>query len=336
MLNLENVPSNWRSLVASGAIVLLAGPSLADGEHCEDMFFDIAFDGAPATIFAKVCGRDPDVDAQPIQILLHGGAYDHRYWDAPYRPEVYSYVRAATARGYVTVNLDRLGYGQSTRPDGRELTFEKGAKAVVAVIDQIEAGALGTGPGAIVLNGHSMGGIVAEIVAGADHRVDALIVSGLANTPDEGAADDDEGGPPAGPNPFIPASSDPRFASAGWAGGYMTTAPGARPHIFHAPGTTEDAIAGVEDDLTDTIAMAELRSVMSGGTPSEPFDSPSLYVLGQYDVIACGGEDCTQRFSGTDWHTVIEGAGHSINLSTVAPEFFALTFNWLETQGLAP
>src|SRR6266542_2068842 len=57
-----------------------------------------------------------------LQILVHGASYDHRYWDWPVQPEIYSYVSWATARGVATLNIDRVGSGMSSKPAGAENT----------------------------------------------------------------------------------------------------------------------------------------------------------------------------------------------------------------------
>lgn len=332
----------WRKPVkmtrfAAIAVAALLPVALAAEPTCYEKRFAVTqLDGAHAEVFAEICGVSPGA---PVQVLLHGGAYDHRYWDVPHQPDDYSYVAAAVAQGYATVNLDRLGYGASTRPAGQALTFAAGAAAVAQVITQIESGALGVAPGPIILNGHSMGGIVAEMVAGAETAVAAMIVSGLANTPDDGGAEEDDGdagGPPDGPPPFVPATSDPRFDGQDWAEGYLVTAPGVRPMIFHAEDAIAPEMVAVEEAISDTLAVAELAAVMGGGAPRPTFAGPTLYVLGQFDRIACEGQDCAERFAGTDWHEIIPGAGHSLNLSLAAPEFYALTFRWLAEQGLAP
>lgn len=301
---------------------------------CIEKVFDVNLDAiGEAEIYTEICGLVEGTQSKPVQILLHGGSYDHRYWDSPFKPETYSYVQAAVEEGYVTVNLDRLGYGQSTRPNGLKLGFELGASAVSDVVDQIDAGALGVPISSIILNGHSMGGIVAEIVAGTNSNVDALIVSGLANSP-EGQDEEEDGGPPPGGNPFILAKRDAKFKGLKRSFFYMTTAPDVRTRIFHAPETFEPEIARVEEDLRETLSVNELKSVMFGDEDGTKFTGPTVYFLGQFDLIACGEQDCSEKFEDGAEHEIIYGSGHSINFSLVATTFYQRSFDWLAYQGL--
>lgn len=47
--------------------------------------------------------------ADTVQVLVHGITYNMAYWDAAYKPEMYSYARFAAARGFATLNLARFG-----------------------------------------------------------------------------------------------------------------------------------------------------------------------------------------------------------------------------------
>lgn len=44
-----------------------------------------------------------------LQVLVHGASYDTSYWDFPFQPDNYIYVRFAAAQGYPTLNMARLG-----------------------------------------------------------------------------------------------------------------------------------------------------------------------------------------------------------------------------------
>src|SRR3954454_12848299 len=51
-----------------------------------------------------------------LLLLLSGSTYDHRYWDMPGVGSEYSFVDAAHEAGYATLNIDRLGVGNSSKP----------------------------------------------------------------------------------------------------------------------------------------------------------------------------------------------------------------------------
>jgi len=56
-----------------------------------------------------------------LQIATHGLLFNKKYWDSDYEPENYSYVRAAVAAGYSILTYDRLGTGQSDKPDAYDV-----------------------------------------------------------------------------------------------------------------------------------------------------------------------------------------------------------------------
>ncbi|MFD6067798.1 alpha/beta hydrolase [Amycolatopsis lurida] len=276
--------------------------------RCAEQRFAVLVNGERQTIAGELCVRGKLTPRTPVQILLHGGTYDRAYWDWPYQPRRYSYVDSATRAGYATLNLDRLGYGRSSRPDPETLDFEAGGEAVHQVVRQLRPRFR-----TIVLNGHSMGGLVAERAAGRG-GVDALIVSGIPR--------DRPGARAEAASPFHPAELDPKFAGKPWARGYFTTRPGTRAQTFHHPGTYDPAIIPVEEALKDTLASAELRSVGPGAAKRSAPTVPTAYVLGEHDTLVCGNGDC-----GAD--EIVRDSGHSINTSLAAPVFYRWTFTWL-------
>jgi Lysophospholipase len=353
----------------TGAVTPAGAAESPSGASCQAYHFTVrqSPSGDPHQVYGELCARGEVTEDTPVQVLLHGGAYDHSYWDWPYKPEKYSYVRHATQAGFATLNLDRLGYGRSDRPDPERLGFEAGAEVVHQVVRYLRDGALGPRFRTVVLNGHSMGGLVAERAA-AHGGVDAVIISGIG--PDVGGDaedEEDEAGGPAGEGPggasgqgdpyypFHPATQDPKFADASWAKGYYTTRPGTRPAIFLAEGTYEQPVAGYEESLKDTLTAAELRAVRGGpddeddpgergergGSRREATESaaprvPTLYALGRKDLIACARtRDCAAIPGMRDAAYLVPRSGHSINVSKGAPDFFRHTISWLAGQGIS-
>ncbi|HEY6738593.1 MAG TPA: alpha/beta hydrolase [Actinopolymorphaceae bacterium] len=292
-------------------------------------------DGSHRRVFGELCLPRRGKPAPPVQVLLHGGTYDHRYWDWPYRSKRYSYVRKATEQGYATFNLDRLGYGRSDRIDGDLIDFELSGAVVHQVVQALRSGRLGPRFDTVVLNGHSMGAITAKWAA-ALGGVDALVVSGIPADPPGGATRTDE--PTASPaDAFHPASQDPKFAGRWWADSYLTTRPGVRTGLFLEGGTYEWFVAVQEELLRETVPVGELRAVSSDDKPAPTLAVPTFHAIGRYDALHCAGTgDCRTDPGGAHADLIVEDAGHSINLTAGAKRFHAATFRWLARQGLAP
>ena len=73
---------------------------------CRDYFFPVTMsqdDPTTYRVYGELCARGRLTARTPVQVLLHGGTYDHAYWDWPYRPDIYSYVQQATRQGFATL-----------------------------------------------------------------------------------------------------------------------------------------------------------------------------------------------------------------------------------------
>src|SRR5258708_5776895 len=74
----------------------------ADQGTCQSLYVPVALGaGQPAqySIYGQLCL--PAIGpGNTIQVLVPGATYDHIYWDFPYQPKIYSYVRAMNAAGY--------------------------------------------------------------------------------------------------------------------------------------------------------------------------------------------------------------------------------------------
>lgn len=315
------------------------------GAHCREYRFPVRIGTTNHTVYGELCVRGRLTSRTPVQVLLHGGTYDHSYWDWPYQPRRYSYVDHATRAGYATLNIDRLGYGRSSRPDPTSLDFAVGGDAVHQVVQHLRHGRTGPRFTTIVLNGHSMGGLVAEHAA-THGDVDAVIISGIPPERPDGGEDRAGGdGPPGDLYPFYPAAQDPKFAAQPWAPGYLTTRPGTRAKAFLYEGTYDPDILPVEETRKDTLTIAELQSVrppedqeteVTGATADSTAGVPTAYALGRHDTIACETADCATDPAGSGADHIAVDSGHSINTSLGAPRFYRWTFDWLAHNGIHP
>ncbi|MGH7436403.1 MAG: alpha/beta hydrolase, partial [Polyangiaceae bacterium] len=134
--------------MAGSGVVLFATASFADPAQddadlrCAQVSFPVSLaagQAADSRVVAWLCARGA-VEGRTIQVLLHGGTYDHNYWDFPLMPDQYSYVRAATRAGYVTLNVDRLGSGLSSHPNPDTLTLHVNAFSVHQIVGALREG----------------------------------------------------------------------------------------------------------------------------------------------------------------------------------------------------
>lgn len=173
-------------LAALAAVVTgTAHAQLPDRTQVERLTFPVP---GPCDGGCKVVGylyHDGTYAGRPLQVLVHGGTYDHQYWDLPeVNGRAYSYARYMVRRQYVVLAIDQLGAGESSIPAGEALTVDVASAAVDQVVRAMRGGqnALGLSFERIALVGHSLGSNVAIYAQGALHTpVDALVSTGLGH-----------------------------------------------------------------------------------------------------------------------------------------------------------
>lgn len=276
-------------------------------------------------------------------MLLHGGSYNHYYWDWPQNPGQYNYVSAATTAGFVTLNIDRLGYGLSDHPFDLPVTFEANAWITHQIISYIRAGALGADFGKVVLVGHSMGGFTTYTTAGRyPNDADAIIVSGathILNLPKIATV----------AAKFYPAALDPKFQGADWAplNVYTTTLPGTRCATFYNQDTVDPKVCALDEELKDTVAVGEWASLpiySQSPIPSNQITVPVLDVIGNKDAFMCIMPTCDAPLSNAPLERsyypkaasfelyLQPNSGHMNNLHPSAPQWFAKANSWINAK----
>ncbi len=321
-----------------------AGADSPSGADCRGLYFPVhQSEGDPKVqrVYGEFCSRGDVTSKTPVQILIHGGTYNHAYWDWPNQPDTNSYVNAATQAGFATLNIDRLGYGRSDHPDPLTLDFRVAGHVTHQLVQYLRSGALGPKFDTVVLNGHSMGGLTAQHEASTYKDVDAVIVTGVGhNFAPQGLAHVAD--------KFYPAALDPKFAGK-LPVGYLTTVPGNRAKTFVEPGAYDPAIAPIEERLKDTVSPTELTGITADSYNPEitrGIEAPVLYALGQYDLIWCPTtKDCNSDPQARDeanyygpkakyTQYIVQTSGHSINVTKAAPDFYGKTLRWLAEHGI--
>lgn len=98
-----------------------------------------AGDATVCNVLGVLCARG-SIHNKTIQVALHGATYGHLYWDWPYQPALYSYMRYATAAGYAVLNIDRIGIGRSSHPPADAVTIEPNAYVVHQIVQALRSG----------------------------------------------------------------------------------------------------------------------------------------------------------------------------------------------------
>lgn len=314
------------AVAAAVAVGVLAAPAGADpGAGCRPVRVPVQVTGAAGDIAGTLCAP---AGADVLQVLVHGYTYGRYYWDLPYEPERYSYVRRSTQAGLATLNIDRIGTGESFHPLSATLTYDNHADAVHQVVQAARRGDLGRPFERIALVGHSYGSVTAYLEAGRYQDVDAVIATGAAHELDAPRLTTDVAAN------TIPAALDPKYADAGYDPGYGTTRPGART-VFYNTANADPAVIDLDEQLKGTGNHVELATAATflARPESARINLPVLTVLGSKDTIFCSAlaSDCSSAeaiarqeagYLGPDAASeafLVEGGGHDVSLERTAP-----------------
>lgn len=118
-----------------------------------------------------------DSQPKPLVAALHGGTYTARYYDVAGSARG-SFMDLAAAAGYPVACFDRPGYGASPALAPADNTFARHASLLA---DAIAQAAERFGTDGVFLTGHSIGGMIALMIAAGDRefRLTGLSVTGM-------------------------------------------------------------------------------------------------------------------------------------------------------------
>jgi pimeloyl-ACP methyl ester carboxylesterase len=301
--------------------------------------------GAPARyhLAGWLCA-DGSPRGRAVEVLIPGLTYGAPYWNFPLDPARYSYVRAATAAGFATLAIDRLGTGASDHPPAAAVTATAEAFALHNVVQRLHAGQVGPARfPAVVLVGHSYGSDLALREAAAYADVSGVISTGWLTA-----------GNPAGHLQVrgsydTSASDDPKFAHTRLPAGYVTTRPGTRGADFYNTSYASPAVIKEDEALKETVTSGELASVTIPvpQATTRLIHVPVLLADGQDDNLDCSpslpGVSCASAAALIAREQanyppqacltafVLPRSGHSINLHPDAPQWFAAANRWIRT-----
>jgi len=244
---------------------------------------------------------------RPLQVLVHGGSYNHKYWDAPtINGQSYSYARFMAEEGYALLAIDQLGAGESSKPAGDFVTLNETTLSIHQVLAQMRSGnnPLGYAFQQIVLVGHSFGSINSIFVQGTFHDADALVVTALGHVPHE---------LPIPPELIIALAQFP----------YFPLPAEARSALFYfADAADADVIAYDNLNLADLLTRGQLFTTFAAVfNPAADrvgaVTGPVLVQLGEHDSLwpslYAGGEAAFWTNASSVTVESLPSVGHSFN-----------------------
>lgn len=332
-------------LLSAIAIVMLVPSSARAAEgglRCEEVSLPVTLSPGGTevyNVFGVLCSRG-SVQHKTVHITLHGSTYSHLYWDWPFQPETYSYMRRATAAGYAVLNIDRIGIGQSDHPPAAEVTIGANAHVVHQIVQALRGGDLivpsfgRIRAERVALVGHSLGSVIAIEEAATYGDVDGVVLTGVSHTVT-----------PALGEIFAvlyPASLDPLFAGRDIPEGYLTTLPGSRTVFYYTP-SADPLVIAIDEQTKETVTPAELDTAFPALALSPGVHVPVLVVVGDFDLAFCNAPSCTESgslaiepgFYPTDAcaeAVAIPGAGHDLNLHFQAPLAYDAVLEWMDRR----
>jgi len=246
--------------------------------------------------------------------------------------------------GHVTVAIDRLGYNSSAGPDGNDSCLGGQADIAHQIVGQLRGGDYDIGAGTptsfkrVVLMGHSIGGLTAELEAYSFGGIDGLIVASYS----------DSGGSPLELTTFLNEGGK----CAG--GGEQRAGPGTQPHYASFGETDADFRAiHLAPDMDPAVSAAATKmrtrdpcgditsaaqSIVGNELLLNGIQVPVLLILGSKDALfpPPAGQLQGGRYLGSDNATYVEiaGAPHAIMLCHQAPQFRAAVGKWLVDHSL--
>lgn len=303
--------------------------------------------GPTYNVSGRLCLRTDSVrGSKTVELMVPGLTYDQTYFNSSYLPNTYSYVFAATSRGYSTFVIDRLGTGLSDKPAPDLLTIQSHAYVVGQIVQKLRAGTIGGRAFTTVVGiGHSFGTGILQYLAGtatvAATIPDYLVLGSYLTatyTPTLVLLG----------NSLHAATADPKFASSGLATGYITTVPGTRDDVFYRTAGAEAAAITYDETNKALATTAERNSVSAARAPAviAAIKVPVLIVVGQYDALVCNeatGLTCasaaavktrelpnfTNPKACLSTYVVLD-AGHSYGMHIKARDAYNASHDWVD------
>ena len=311
-----------------------------DGDTCENYRIPVKLtpDGwFSFDIVGELCWRG-ELAGKTLLLLNSGLGYGPVYWDFPYQSEEYSFVQAAVAEDFATFNYHRLGIGASDHPFGFLINADVHAYVGHQIIEFLKSEAEFS---SVVTVGHSFGSAISVATAyNYPDNVDGVIVTGFIHNVNPEYADESR-------ETSQLAAIDRRFSGSIFDPTYFTSIPGASGRTFYVSSNSDPDVRAIDEANKQTLTLGELLSVRTYfGPQSKSIEVPVLVLVGDNDIIGCGGElDCNdhaavvanEKEAYSDPATcvetyVLEDTGHNLNLHSDTPANFTRMLDWIDRR----
>lgn len=271
-------------------------------------------DGPLSALLAEPAVHAPHGQAQGLIVALHGGSYRAGYWHADTLPEA-SLLLLGAQLGYVVLAPDRPGYGAAAGWPRERQGLAHQAETMFDVIAAFRAQRPALAGRPVFLIGHSMGGILALMMADTPRAslLAGVDVSGVPlRYPPEMQKVLDEQAAGVGDSAFLPERSPDEMRSFfyGPAGSYLPAAV-AHDKAIHAPVPVAEFIDAASCPARLPARMQNIRIPVQLTIPE--FEKSSL---GGEESLAYARSFLTRSRRVVTW--LQPGAGHNISLHKVA------------------
>lgn len=262
-----------------------------------------------------------------LQLALHGGNYNHNYWDVPsINGHEYSFARYMAERKYDVLAIDQLGAGESDKPAGDAVTLDATASAIHQVIARLRGGDndLAYAFPRVVVVGHSLGSINAIYEQATYHDADAVVTTGIGHVPHE-----------------LPIPGSVIFEMLQHE--YFPFPDALRGGFYYAPDADPAVIDYDRANLADLLARGQLvTGILNAFDPSAnrvgSVTGPVLVQLGEHDAlfpsIYADGEAAYYTSAASVTVQPLPAVGHDVNTHLHNHTAWQLLDDWLAAQGL--
>ena len=314
-------------------------------------------------IHAQLCVPPNGSKKSYLQLATHGAAFDGRYWDSEIESKNYSYVDAALGAGYSILTYDRLGCGQSSKPDAYTEVQAPAELEILRVISEMaRSGKISSYASnsssyhntsvafdKIIHVGHSYGSVMTyALIAIYPNVSDAAVLTGFINSKEFSQQRKTtfalEYAPQNDLELFADTSSG--YVVPGTQGAIQTGFFSSRVNTTTGIGGFDPKILEYAFSLRQPYTGPQLGSadVLMLEAPSAPqYLGPVQMMVGEFDWLICLG-DCRNTYNTTQVHEMFPkakdvdiyvqpGASHGLSFHYDAPLGFQATFDWLNRNG---